>query len=198
MQQRTQVPLRSAQPTAAAQRNRQKFPTMTIIFVESVADADKGFRLGNKQSLFVNNVTFKVTGYKLGHYNVAKDGSTPTPTKYANTCQSIMLTTDLGSDEDLPLNRLLHKRRVCYDNNGRAVIVPSATFQSELLAFIEQIGRRRDDPSMIVGSAESVAKKVLEFFGDKTIHCHERDYLLRDKDNKLVAPLSPIIQFSFE
>lgn len=169
---------------------------MTIIFVESAADADKGFRLGHKQSLFVNNVTFKVTGFKLGHYNVAKDGGTPAPTQYADKCQSIILTTDLG--EDLPLNRLLHKRRVCYDNNGQAVVVPSATFQSELLGFIEQIGRRPDDPSMIIGSAESVANKVLEFFKNKTIHCHERNYLLRDKDNKLVAPLSPIIQFSFE
>jgi hypothetical protein len=170
---------------------------MTIIFVESAADADKGFRLGNKQSLFVNNVTFKVTGFKLGHYNVAEGGGTPTPTKHSDKCQSIILTTDLG--EDLPLNRLLHKRRVCYDNNGQAVVVPSATFQSELLAFIEQIGRRPDDPAMIVGSAESVAKKVLdEYFNGKTIHCHERNYLLRDKDNKLVAPLSPIIQFSFE
>ena len=169
---------------------------MTIKFIEASADDGKGFRLGFKPSVFVNGVTFKVTGYKLGSYEVTADDGTKSASKYADKAQNIIFTTDVG--EDLPLNRLLHKRKVCYDRDNKAVVVASCDFQQDLLRHLESLGRRPNDDAMLVGSAKAVAEHALAFFKDKSIYSHEHDLLVRDKNNKLVAPLSPIIVMSFE
>ena len=168
----------------------------TIKFQEASADPNKGFRIGREQSLFVNNVTFQVTGVKFGNYQQIADDGSVTPTKYASSSQSILLETSLG--EPLPLSRLLNKRRVIYQPDGSAHIVDSATFKGPLRAHLESLGRRDTDSAMLKGSVEDVAKHALKFFDGKTLIVSEIDGLGRDDKNRLVPLLSPCIQFSFQ
>lgn len=168
---------------------------MTIEFITAPADANKGFRIGREQSLFANNVTFKVTGVEFGNYEITEDDGTKTTTKYASTSQSIRLTTDLG--EPLSLSRLLHKRTIVYDKDGRAFVVEGCTFKAQLRQYLEELGRRANDPSMLNGTVEEVGKKVFEFFKDKTLICREIEGLAKDKNGVLQPRLSPCIQFEF-
>lgn len=169
---------------------------MTIKFIESAADSNKGFRIGGQQSLFVNNVTFTVTGVKFGNYQVVKDDGSVESTKYASTSQAILLTTSIG--EDLPLTRLLNRRRVIYDKDGQASVVESCDFKADLRAHLESLGRRADSPDMLNGTVESVGNHALKFFTGKTLICKEVNGLGRDDKNRLVPLLSPCIQFSFK
>lgn len=168
----------------------------TIIFTEAPADPAKGFRVGHPQSVFQNNVTFTVTGVKFGNYATVKDDGSKVATKYAEKAQSILFTTSVG--EDLPLSRLLNKRRLIYDENGRARTICAASFAAPLLAHIETLGRRPDDPSFIIGDVKTVAEHALKFFDGKTLVVVEFDGYGRDKDNKLVPLLSPAVQFQFK
>ena len=169
---------------------------MTITFIEGAADPNKGFRIGREQSLFANNVTFKVTGVKFGNYQTVADDGTTSETKYASTSQSILFTTDIG--EDLSLSRLLNRRRVIYDSDGHASIVESCDFKAPLRAHLESLGRRDNDKSMLKGSVQDVANHALKFFDGKTLIVREVEGLGRDpKTNQLTPLLSPCIQFSF-
>ena len=167
-----------------------------IIFNQAPADSNKGFRMGHEQSLFVNNVTFTVTGVKYGNYQEKKADGSLVDTKYATTSQAILLETNIG--EDLPLNRLLHKRRVIYDKDGQASIVESASFKAELRQHLESLGHRTDDPSMLVGSVEQVGQHAMKFFEGKVLQCVEHPGFGRDDKNHLVPLLSPCIQFTFQ
>lgn len=169
---------------------------MTINFIQSEADANKGFRIGREQSLFASNVTFTVTGVKFGNYQIVKDDGKVEDTKYASTSQTILLTTSLG--EDLPLSRLLNRRRIIYDADGHASVVESCDFKAPLRAHLEALGRRTDDSSMLKGSVKEVADHALRFFAGKTIVCKEVPGLGRDNNNRLVPLLSPCIQFTFK
>lgn len=175
-----------------------KFTTAmaNIIFTPASADPNKGFRMGHEQSLFVNNQTFTVTGVKYGNYQQKADNGELTDTKYASTSQAILLTTSLG--EDLPLNRLLHKRRVIYDKEGKAQVVDAAAFKTELTAHLESLGRRTDDSAMLVGTVEEVGKHALKFFEGKVLQCVEHAGFGRDDKNHLAPLLSPCIQFTFQ
>lgn len=168
----------------------------TIKFQEAPADPDKGFRIGREQSLFVNNVTFQVTGVKFGNYQQVADDGSVTDTKYASSSQSILLTTSVG--EDLPLSRLLNKRRVIYDKDGSAHIIDSCTFKGPLRAHLESLGRRDNDSAMLKGTVEAVGKHALKFFDGKTLIVSEIDGLGRDNNNRLAPLLSPCIQFGFK
>lgn len=161
-----------------------------ITFVEAPADSNKGFRIGRPESLFRNNVTFTVTGYKFGNYTV--NGA---QTTYSATSQAILLTTSLG--EDLPLNRLLKGRKVIYHEDGSAHIVEIAIFKADLMAHMLKLGRRSDNPEMLVGSVEDAAKQALQFFTGKTIVCKEETYFAKDDSGRLV-PGAPTVQFSFQ
>lgn len=163
----------------------------TIKFIEAEADATKGFKMGRTPSLFVNNVTFQITGTKFGNYTV--DG---VATKNADKAQAILFTTSVG--EDLALNRLLRNRRVVYDKDGTAQILPAFREQAELSQHLESLGRREDDETMLKGSVSDVAKHALKFFEGKTLICIEVPALVRDDKGKLVAPFAPIIQFGFK
>lgn len=175
--------------------NGLKSTTMTINFIESAADPNKGFRIGREQSVFVGNVTFKVTGVKFGNYQLVEDGQAPKDTKYASTSQAILFTTDAG--EDLPLSRLLNKRRIIYDKEGHAILVESCDFKAKLREHLETLGRREDDSAMLKGSVKEVADKALEFFNGKTLRVIEVEGFGRDDKNRLVPLLSPCIQFTF-
>lgn len=167
-----------------------------IRFVESPADPNKGFRIGHAQSVFQNNVPFTVTGYKLGTYEVvAKDGSV-SKTKYADSAQNILLTTSVG--EDLPLNRLLHKKDVIYDAKGEAHIVYGSSFKAALMEHLLKLGRRTDDSAMLNGSVESVAKHAVTFFGTKVLICRENSGFAKDDKGKLVDRISPSITIEFQ
>jgi len=159
-----------------------------ITFVEAPADSTKGFRIGRPESLFRNNVTFTVTGYKFGNYQV--DGH---DTQYAGISQSILLTTSIG--EDLPLNRLLKGRKIVYDNKGEAHIVEMATFKAELLQHMLTLGRREDTPDLLKGTVEDAAKHALKFFTGKTLKTLESTYFAKDDSGRLV-PGSSTIQFT--
>lgn len=169
---------------------------MTINFIPAEADSQKGFRIGREQSLFAGNVTFKVAGVKFGNYQIVRDDGRTEDTKYASTSQTILLTTDLG--EDLPLSRLLNKRRIIYDKDGHASVVESCDFKAPLRAHLESLGRRADDSSMLKGSVKKVADHALKFFEGKTLICNEVPGFGRDDRNRLVPLLSPCIQFSFK
>ena len=168
-----------------------------IRFKEAPADADKGFRIGHAQSVFQNNVTCKVTGYKLGSYEIERDNGNVETTKYASTAQSIVLTTSVN--EDLPLNRLLHKKTVLYDAQGNARVVYGSDFRGALMQHLLQLGRREDDKAMLVGSAEDVAKHVLKFFDAKgDLICRENPGFAKDDKGRLVDLISPSITFAFK
>lgn len=167
-----------------------------IRFVESPADPDKGFRIGHAPSVFQNNVPFTVTGYKLGSYSIErKDGSVES-TKYADSSQSIVLKTSL--DEDLPLNRLLHKKDVLYDAAGSARVEYACSFRGDLMRHMLVLGRRDDDKAMLNGSVEDVAKHALKFFDGKTLLCTEINGFAKDDKGKLQDRISPFIQFGWK
>lgn len=161
-----------------------------ITFVEAPADSTKGFRIGRPESLFRNNVTFTVTNYKFGNYTV--NGA---QTTYSATSQAILLKTSLN--EDLPLNRLLKGRKVVYDDKGSAHIVEIATFKADLMQHMLKLGRRADNPDMLNGTVEDVAKHALQFFTGKTIVCKEETYFAKDDSGRIV-PGAPTVQFSFQ
>ena len=167
-----------------------------IRFVEAQADADKGFRIGHAQSVFVNNVTFTVTGYKFGSYEIIDGAGNTSKTKYADSAQNIVLTTSV--DEDLPLNRLLHKKTVIYDAQGAATVVHSCDFQAPLMKHMLQLGRRTDNASMLVGTVEEVAKHAMKFFGTKEIVVQEHPGFAKDDKGKLVTLISPCVSFHFK
>ena len=169
---------------------------MTIKFNEGPADPNKGFRIGQQASLFVNGAEFQITGYKLGNYTVIADDGSESQTKYASTSQSIVFTTSLG--EDLPLNRLLNKRRVIYDADGKASVIESANFKAQLRAHLESLGRRADAHDMLVGTADDVAKHAIKFFEGKTLYCQGFDGFGKDNRGRLQPLLSPAIQFQFK
>lgn len=167
-----------------------------IRFVEAPADPNKGFRIGHAQSVFQNNVTFTVTGYKLGSYSIEhKDGSIES-TKYADSAQSIVLTTSV--DEDLPLNRLLHKKDVLYDAQGSAHVEHACSFKGDLMRHMLSLGRRVDNPAMLNGSVEDVAKHALKFFQGKTLICKEISGFAKDDRGKLQDRISPFIQIDWK
>lgn len=167
-----------------------------IRFVESPADPDKGFRIGHAPSVFQNNVTLSVTGYKLGNYAIEKKDGSVENTKYADSSQSIVLTTSL--DEDLPLNRLLHKKDVLYDAQGSAHVEYACSFKGDLMRHMLTLGRRDDDKAMLNGSVEDVAKHALTFFKDKTLICKEIEGFAKDDKGKLQDRISPFIQFGWK
>lgn len=167
-----------------------------IRFVEAPADPDKGFRIGHSQSVFQNNVTFKVTGYKLGNYSVEKKDGTVEQTKYADSSQSIVLKTSV--DEDLPLNRLLHKKDILYDAQGSARVEYACSFKGDLMRHMLALGRREDDSAMLKGSVEDVAKHALKFFDGKDLLCKEISGFAKDDKGKLQDRISPFIQFGWK
>lgn len=160
-----------------------------IIFVEAPADPNKAFRIGRPESLFKNNVTFTVTGFKFGNYQINGGNS-----QFADISQAVLLTTSIG--EDLPLNRLMKGRKVVYDSHGDAFIVDTATFKAELMKHMLDLGRRDDNPELLKGSVEDAAKHALQFFAGKTLKVTEEAYFARDDKGKLV-PGAPTIQFTF-
>ena len=163
-----------------------------ITFVEGAADSNKGFRIGHAQSMFQNNVTYKVTGYKLGSYQIEHNNGEVSKTKYADSAQSIVFTTSV--DEDLPLNRLLHKKTVLYDAKGSAHIIYGSDFGAQLYQHLLQLGRRDDDPSMLKGSAEDVAKHALKFFDGKEMVCRANEgFFAKDDKGMLQSLISPSI-----
>lgn len=167
-----------------------------ITFVEGEADPEKGFRIGHAQSVFQNNVTFTVTGYKIGSYAIEYKDGTTSSTKYADTAQNIVLTTSL--DENLPLNRLLHKKAVLYDAQGAARVEYACSFRGELERYMLQLGRRENDSAMLKGSVEDVAKHALKFFKDKSLICSEISGFAKDEQGRLQDRISPFIQFGFQ
>lgn len=167
-----------------------------IRFVETVADPNKGFRIGHSQSVFQNNVTFMVTGFKIGGYKIERKDGVVEDTKYADSAQSIVLTTSVG--EDLPLNRLLHKKSVIYDAQGSAKVVHAADFKGQLMQHMLILGRRADNSAMLNGSVESVAKHALTFFTGKTLVCKENPGFAKDDKGRLQDLISPCISFSFQ
>ena len=167
-----------------------------IRFVEAPADPNKGFRIGHAQSVFQNNVTFKVTGYKLGNYDIEKKDGTVEQTKYAKSSQSIVLTTSV--DEELPLNRLLHKKDILYDAQGAARVEYVCSFKGSLMQHMLTLGRREDDSAMLKGSVEDVAKHVLKFFDGKDLICKEISGFAKDEKGKLQERINPFIQFDWK
>jgi hypothetical protein len=167
-----------------------------IRFVEAPADPNKGFRIGHTQSVFQNNVTFHVTGYKFGSYSIERKNGSVESTKYADSAQSIVLTTSV--DEDLPLNRLLHKKDVLYDATGSAHVEHACSFQGDLMRHMLALGRRDDDSAMLKGSVEDVAKHALKFFDGKDLLCKEISGFAKDEKGKLQDRISPFIQFGWK
>lgn len=167
-----------------------------IRFVESPADPNKGFRIGHAQSVFQNNVTFHVTGYKFGNYDIERKNGSVEQTKYADSAQSIVLTTSV--DEDLPLNRLLHKKDVLYDAQGSARVEHACSFKGDLMKHMLTLGRRDDDSAMLKGSVEDVAKHALAFFKDKDLICKEISGFAKDEKGKLQDRISPFIQIGWK
>ena len=167
-----------------------------IRFVEAPADPNKGFRIGHAQSVFQNNVTFKVTGYKFGNYDIERKDGSVDKTQYADSSQSIVLTTSV--EEDLPLNRLLHKKDVLYDAQGSAHVEHACSFKGALMKHMLTLGRRDDNPAMLKGSVEDVAKHALAFFKDKDLICKEISGFAKDEKGKLQDRISPFIQFGWK
>jgi len=168
-----------------------------IRFNETPADPNKGFRIGHAQSVFQNNVTFQVTGYKLGSYEIERENGNTETTKYASSAQSIVFTTSV--EEDLPLNRLLHKKSVLYDAQGNARVVHACDFKGALMQHLLQLGRREDDKAMLKGSAEDVAKHALKFFDTKgDLICRENPGFAKDDKGRLVDLISPNVTIAFK
>lgn len=157
-----------------------------INFKLEARDESKGFRAGRPQSVLVNGVTFTIKGYKLGRYE---------GTSQDEKSQSILLTTSVN--EDINVNRFLNGRKIIFDEDGKAHPFEVAEFRNLLQDHLNTLGRREDDPSYIVGTADDVAKHLLTFFKDKTIVCEAVPGFVRDKDNRLVVPFNDIIRFRF-
>ena len=171
---------------------------LDIKFVEAPADPNKGFRIGHAPSVFQNNVTFKVTGYKLGNYDIEKKDGSVEKTRYADSSQSIVLTVDIDPEEMLPLNRLLHKKDVLYDATGAAHVEHACSFKGDLMKHMLTLGRRDDDSAMLKGSVEDVAKHALKFFQGKTLICKEISGFAKDDKGRLQDRISPFIQFGWK
>lgn len=167
-----------------------------IRFVEAPADPNKGFRIGNEKSVFQNNVTFQVTGYKLGSYSIEKKDGSIESTKYADSSQNVVLKTSV--DEDLPLNRLLHKKDVLYDAHGDARVEYACSFKGDLMRHMLQLGRREDDRAMLKGTVEQVAAHALKFFDGKTLICKEISGFAKDDKGKLQDRISPFVQIGWK
>lgn len=158
-------------------------------FVEEGRDESKHFRAPRKQSLFVNGVTFAITGYRLGRY----DGSSQDPKS-----QSVLLLTTLG--EELNINRLLYCKRVVYSSDGLAKSISVCKFRQELVDHLDKLERDPSDDRFYAGAADDVAKHIVKFFEGKTIGCVEiPDVFVKYKDDtKLHIPGQPFVEFKFE
>lgn len=167
-----------------------------IRFVETTEGADKAFRIGRTPSVFQNNVTFHVTGVKRGNYEIEKKNGTVEHTKYSETTQSLVLVVDIDDKETLPLNRLLHKKEVLYDAQGAAHVEYACDFRGDLMQHMLLLGRRTDDPALLVGTIEQVAAHALKFFKDKTFICKEISGFAKDEKGKLQDRISPFIQIT--
>ena len=157
-----------------------------IKFIAESANPSKGFRVGRTPSVLIGGVEFQINGYELGRYSGT--------TQDANS-QSILLKTSVG--ESVNVNRFINSDRVFLDEEGKAFRAQLCNFAPQLLEVLNAIGRRADDDSYLIGSAEDVAKKVVAFFAGKTIVCEDvNGVFLRDKNGKLYSPR--VVKFAFK
>lgn len=157
-----------------------------IKFIAESADPQKGFRIGKTPSVLTGGVEFQINGYELGRYSGTTQDS---------NSQSILLKTSVN--ESVNLNRFLNSDRVFLDEDGKAFRAQLCSFAPQLLEVLNAIGRRADDDSYLVGSAEDVAKKVVAFFAGKTIVCEDvNGVFLRDRNGKLYSPR--VVKFSLK
>ena len=157
-----------------------------IKFIAESANPSKGFRVGRTPSVLIGGVEFTITGYELGRYSGT--------TQDANS-QSILLKTSVG--ESVNINRFLNSDRIFFDADGKIFKTQLCSFAPQLHELCSKIGRRPDDDSYLVGTAEDVAKRFVEFFNDKTIVVEDvNDVFRKDKEGRLYAPT--VVKFSFK
>lgn len=171
-------------------------------FTFTPTSGDGCFRIGRKQSIYLDGLEFTV---KAAHTGIWKDSSTGKVINKDNG-NSIRFESSISSDPDdyLNINLFLGRKKVVYDKDGHASILWSCEFHDELRQFLEtKIGRDLSNPQNLKGTAKEVADRVLnEFFNGKTIVVEvQKDIFfktVKDGVEKLEVPYDDVIVFKFK
>lgn len=156
---------------------------------------DGKFKIGRKPSVLINGAEFKLTQCVTGVWKgadgaiVNKDGAV-----------SVRFLTSLSDklDDAINLNKLLGRRRIVYNDSGRASVLYDFE-QHELLEkfLLNTIGRDADDSRFLKGTAKEIGEKILDFFKDKTFVVEEVPDIffkeMKDGVEKLVLPFEPVL-----
>lgn len=163
-------------------------------------DGSGFFKAPRQSSIFRGGVEFTITKAVTGVWTDAngdlinKDGA-----------NSIRFETSLSTNPDdlLNVNRLLGKRRVVYNDSGRARQLYDCEFHEELVKFLEEKIGRADDKRFYKGTAKEIAGRLVnEFFKNKTIVVEEVVDVyfktIKDGVEKLELPYEPLVVFKFK
>lgn len=167
----------------------------------NVNNGDGRFKAPRQSSIFTDGVEFTIVKTITGVWT--NDSGTVINKDDSN---SIRFETSLSSNQDdlLNINRLVGKKTVVYDQNGRASILYAADFHEKLRNFLEEkVGRDESDKRFYKGTAKQIGDRVVsEFFAGKTIVCREVPNIffktVKDGVEKLEAPYDAVIVFSFK
>lgn len=159
----------------------------------TTTSGDGKFRIGLRPSVLVNGAEFTLTECVTG---IWKDDNGNIINK-DDSCSIRFKTSLSDSIEDaVNINKFLNRRRVVYDENGRAKILYDFEGHADLMKFIESsIGRDEKNSALLNGSAKSVGEAVLNYFKGKTFVVEEVECFfktVKDGVEKLEIPISPV------
>lgn len=167
-------------------------------FTFNVTSGDGRFHIGRKQSILSDGLEFTLTESVVG---IWKDGDKVLNKDNGN---SIRFKTSISDDIDdsININVFLGRRKVVYDENGRAKVLYMFEDHDKLVKFLEdKIGRDSSDSNCLNGTAKEVAEKVLkDFFGNKKLVATEQHVFfktVKDGVEKLEAPFDPVFTIRF-
>lgn len=156
---------------------------------------DGKFKIGRKPSVLVNGAEFTLTKCVTGVWQNA-DGTTANK----DGAVSIRFLTSLSEnlDDAINLTKLLGRRRIVYNDAGRASILYDFEQHDLLEKFLlNTIGRDADDSRFLKGTAKEIGEKILDFFKDKTFVVEEVPDVFfketKDGIEKLVLPFEPVL-----
>lgn len=160
-------------------------------------DGSGRFRIGRKPSVFIAESTFTLTKCITGTWSgdqglINKDGT-----------NTIRFLTSLSEDIDdaVNINKLTNRRRIVYDQNGRATVLYDFEQHAEFVAFLESLGRDETDSRFLKGTAKQIGDAVLKYFEGKVFVVKEHDVFfkeIKDGVEKLVLPISPVLTLSLK
>jgi hypothetical protein len=168
-------------------------------FTFDVTSGDGRFHIGRKQSILSDGLEFTLTECVTG---IWRDGAKVLNKDNGN---SIRFKTSISDDVDdsININVFIGRRKVVYDENGRARVLYMFKDHDKFVKFLEEkIGRDSNNPNCLLGSAKEIGEKVLkEFFDTKKLVAKEEKNVffktIKDGVEKLEAPFDSIYTISF-